>query len=133
MCIECGGSQVCPHKRLKSQCKECGGGSVCPHNRIRSVCIACEGGSSKICLRHHRWRNKVVCAACEKQEPAAQWVTEFRDQSTGEVDFSMTEEQGIERLRVQGAPEEFLDEYRRALVVQRGQGLTYLGQPCPKP
>ena len=68
-----------------------------------------------------------------KDEPAVQWVTEFCDRSTRDVVFSMTEEEEIERLHVDGAPETFLDEYRRALVAQRGHGLTYLGQPCPKP
>jgi hypothetical protein len=121
-CIDCGGSQVCPHKRIKSQCIDCGGSQVCPHKRITSgsgaFVLHFEGVSSKICSKRHRWRYKGVCAACEKDEPAVQWVTEFRDRSTHDVVFSMTEEEEIERLRVDGAPETFLDEFRRSLVAQ---------------
>eukprot|EP00961_Rhodomonas_salina_P014163 189946-Rhodomonas_salina.2 len=42
MCKDCGGSQICEHRRVRSQCKECGWGSICEHNRRRSKCKECK-------------------------------------------------------------------------------------------
>jgi len=44
-CKECGGSQICEHKRLRSFCKECGGSQICEHNRQRSTCKDCAHSS----------------------------------------------------------------------------------------
>ena len=38
-----GGSGICEHGRLKSQCKECGGSGICEHGRLKSQCKECGG------------------------------------------------------------------------------------------
>ena len=40
--MECGGSGICEHGRIRSQCKECGGSSICEHGRQRSFCNDCK-------------------------------------------------------------------------------------------
>ena len=38
---ECGGSQICEHDRIGSQCKQCLGSAICPRKRIKSRCREC--------------------------------------------------------------------------------------------
>ena len=59
MCIECGSSGICVHKKIKSRCVECKGASICPHSKRRSRCIECSGGS--ICI-HKQIKGR--CAEC---------------------------------------------------------------------
>jgi hypothetical protein len=58
-CKDCGGSAICPHKRIKSHCKDCGGSAICPHKRQRSKCKDC--GGSEVC--EHK-RVKSQCKDC---------------------------------------------------------------------
>jgi len=42
--VECGGKNICEHKKHRSHCVECGGRRVkCRHNRPTEECRACEG------------------------------------------------------------------------------------------
>ena len=58
-CLDCGGSSLCIHGRMKSVCKDCGGSSVCVHGRRKYVCKEC--GGSSLCT-HGRVKN--TCRQC---------------------------------------------------------------------
>jgi hypothetical protein len=68
-CKNCNGSicehnrrkhkQKCPHNLQRSTCKQCGGASICEHNRKKHRCKEC--GGSSIC-EHNRRRS--VCKPC---------------------------------------------------------------------
>ena len=72
--------------------------------------LACGVGS--YCGKHHCRKKGGTCAACESDEPAAQWVTEFRDSVTGKVVSSQTAEEErehlCEHLCAQGASDAYL-------------------------
>ena len=78
-CVECGGAEICEHKknkfscykckagarfcehkRSKQNCKDCKGSGICEHNKRRNECVACDGGS--IC--EHK-RIKYTCVECD--------------------------------------------------------------------
>ena len=58
-CIDCGGKEICEHKRRKSHCKLCKGTNICEHYRQRSQCKVCEG--TGICIHKKR---RVTCKEC---------------------------------------------------------------------
>ena len=41
-CKECGGSQICPCKKIRSRCKTCKGKDICPHDREITNCRQCK-------------------------------------------------------------------------------------------
>ena len=46
-CIDCGGTGVCEHNRVRRNCKDCGGNNLCiPHKKPKSRCVECGGAST---------------------------------------------------------------------------------------
>ena len=60
-CVLCGGSQICPCKRIKSSCKTCNGSQLCVHTKQWSRCEICR---EIFTCKHkkHMWR----CKRCNK-------------------------------------------------------------------
>ena len=56
---ECGGSQICVHRRIRAKCKDCKGSAICEHGTTKYECRKCKG--SQIC-EHDRVRSK--CKDC---------------------------------------------------------------------
>jgi hypothetical protein len=42
ICVECGGPNVCEHKKLRNFCVLCGGKHVCMHGKSKYSCRACK-------------------------------------------------------------------------------------------
>lgn len=47
-CIQCNGSQICIHDKIKTYCIECNGKQICIHHKIKTRCIQCNG--SDLCI-----------------------------------------------------------------------------------
>jgi len=79
-CPDCGGSEICEHRRIRAICGPCGGKYRCEHNRLRTQCKQCKGSSlcehnnlkwrCQLCgtgrCEHNKYRNDcLVCNGCE--------------------------------------------------------------------
>lgn len=65
-CSDCGGSQICEHKRLRQMCKGCNGIGICEHGKRRSICIPC--GGTSLCehkIQKDRCKSCVGSQICE--------------------------------------------------------------------
>jgi len=62
-CLECGGSEICQHKKQKADCPDCGGKCICPHGRRRRLCKECAGAG--ICVHKKR---RTLCKECGGSE-----------------------------------------------------------------
>jgi hypothetical protein len=58
-CRDCGGSQICPHNKVRYECRECGGGAYCEHGKTKMYCRPC--GGSGLC-EHDKLKN--ICKQC---------------------------------------------------------------------
>jgi len=58
-CADCGGSQICVHKKIRQICKECGGCGICEHGKRRTICKDCNGGG--LCEHKNRRENCRIC------------------------------------------------------------------------
>ena len=59
-CVECGGKNICEHKKLRVQCVDCNGSQICIHKKRKSLCFEC--GCSEMC--HHN-RQRRQCIDCD--------------------------------------------------------------------
>lgn len=41
VCVECDGTSICIHKRIKRRCKECQGSEICSHVKFKKSCREC--------------------------------------------------------------------------------------------
>jgi len=58
-CRDCGGSQICPHNKVRYNCKPCGGGAYCEHGKQKIYCRPC--GGSGLC-EHDKMKD--ICKQC---------------------------------------------------------------------
>jgi hypothetical protein len=72
VCIRCGGSEICMHRKRKSKCKSCK--KVCIHNKLTGKCITCNrcihGNSIHYCVQCNNkrlcdhGRHSLLCGEC---------------------------------------------------------------------
>jgi hypothetical protein len=57
--VDCGGSAICEHKKIKTHCKECGGSAYCEHKIQKNQCRQC---SKTAFCEHNRLKRR--CETC---------------------------------------------------------------------
>jgi len=72
--MECGGSQICQHKRLRFSCIECGGSSICQHNKVVRTCQICEPIKYIINLQRHQIYRIMQQTNLEKTQPSIEYL-----------------------------------------------------------